>query len=224
MRSISYHPSGDYLLAGTDHEIIRLYDLQSSTCYIPGASSDNHRGPINKVAFDTSGLLYTSCSRDGSIKLWDAVTNQCIMTIAAAHSGSEVFSVALSRSSRYILSRGKDDAVKLWDCGNGKLVRRYDGAHSQVRAPAVFSNAEDYILAGDDATSAISIWDTRASAQLGRCQGHDRPVKAIAACPTRNVFASGRCALQLYMRRQTNRPFVAWTTLCVSGPLQAYRR
>jgi len=41
-----------------------------------------------------------SSSRDGSIKLWDAVSNKCVNTFEKAHDGSQVCSVEFSRNGK----------------------------------------------------------------------------------------------------------------------------
>jgi WD40 repeat protein len=48
-----------------------------------------------------------SGSVDGSIKIWDAVSNRCIATFLQAHDGDEVCSVTFSRNGKYVLSSGK---------------------------------------------------------------------------------------------------------------------
>lgn len=34
VRSLSFHPSGDFLLAGTDHHVPHLYDVSTFQCYL----------------------------------------------------------------------------------------------------------------------------------------------------------------------------------------------
>lgn len=49
IRSISFHPSGDYIVAGTDNPLIRLYDINTLQCYVSPNGESNHLGPINQV-------------------------------------------------------------------------------------------------------------------------------------------------------------------------------
>lgn len=43
------HPSGDFLLAGTEHHMVRLYDVNTLQAYTCRKSTDHHFGPINML-------------------------------------------------------------------------------------------------------------------------------------------------------------------------------
>jgi cleavage stimulation factor subunit 1 len=57
--------------------------------------------------WSNDGKHFVSGSVDGSIKIWDAVSNRCIATFLQAHDGDEVCSVTFSRNGKYVLSSGK---------------------------------------------------------------------------------------------------------------------
>ena len=59
------------------------------------------------LRWSNDGKHFVSASVDGSIKIWDAVSNRCIATFLQAHDGDEVCSVTFSRNSKYVLSSGK---------------------------------------------------------------------------------------------------------------------
>lgn len=50
--------------------------------------------------YEPSARYFVSSSRDGSIKLWDAVSNKCVNTFEKAHDGSQVCSVTFSRNGK----------------------------------------------------------------------------------------------------------------------------
>ena len=115
VRSISFHPSGDFILAGTDNETIRLYDIATLQCYGARNPLDHHSGIVKQIRYAPTGTSYASCSSDGSVKLWDGVNNRCTTTLMSAHSGAKVTSVRFTRNARYLLTSGKDSIPKLWD-------------------------------------------------------------------------------------------------------------
>lgn len=55
---------------------------------------------IEYIRYEPSARYFVSCSRDGSIKLWDAVSNKCVNTFEKAHDGNQVCSVAFSRNGK----------------------------------------------------------------------------------------------------------------------------
>lgn len=50
VRLVSFHPSGDFLLAGTDHPIPHLYDVNTFQCYLSASMPEiGVNGAINQA-------------------------------------------------------------------------------------------------------------------------------------------------------------------------------
>ncbi|KAI9015543.1 WD40-repeat-containing domain protein [Hyaloraphidium curvatum] len=192
VRTISFHPSGDFILAGTDHEAPRVYDVKTSACYTPPNAADWHRQGINFARYSPSGALFATCSDDGSIKVFDVVSGRCTITLDNAHKSQPVWCCKFTRNSRYILSTGGDSTVKLWDVASGRAIRSYEGASfvtTQITAALSFN--EDYVISGDDRTNQCHLWDSRVGGQaLKKLPGHSNTVCAIAASNVDPCFAS----------------------------------
>ena len=127
LRSISFHPSGDFILVGTQHPTLRLYDINTFQCFVSCNPQDQHTDAICSVSYNPSANMYVTGSKDGCIKLWDGVSNRCITTFEKAHDGAEVCSAIFSKNSKYILSSGKDSVAKLWEISTGRTLVRYTG-------------------------------------------------------------------------------------------------
>lgn len=82
VRSIAFHPSGEFIISGTDHHSVRMFDIQSMKLYIPPSQNDHHLGAITRVRYAPNGTTFASCSLDGSIKIYETVSGKCINTIA----------------------------------------------------------------------------------------------------------------------------------------------
>lgn len=52
------------------------------------------------LRYSPGAKYFTSSSRDGSVKLWDGVSNKCVNTFHKAHGGAEVCSVLFSRNGK----------------------------------------------------------------------------------------------------------------------------
>ncbi|KAL5683842.1 hypothetical protein ACJX0J_010227, partial [Zea mays] len=150
VRSVCFHPCGDYLLAGTDHPVAHLYDINTFTCYL-SANAQDSSSPINQVRYSCTGSLYVTASKDGSLRIWDGVSAECVRPIIGAHGSSEAISAIFTKDERYVLSCGKDSRVKLWEVGTGRLVKQYAGAiRRQFRCQAVFNETEEFVLSVDE--------------------------------------------------------------------------
>jgi cleavage stimulation factor subunit 1 len=197
VRSIHIHPSGDYMLLGTAHNQIRMYDLNNMQCYTSPNPQDHHFGPINQVRYSTDGKLFVSGSKDGSIKIWDGVTGRCVNTIPSAYSG-QVYSVQFSMNSKYMLSNGQDYTAKLWDLSTGRQVRTYSASkktmktesaeQKPVRIQTCFNFNESSIVTSEG--NDVIIWDTRQARVLHRLSGHNKNVRWVAPSPVEHAYMS----------------------------------
>ncbi|KAJ8619767.1 hypothetical protein MRB53_028296 [Persea americana] len=170
VRSVSFHPSGEFLLAGTDHPIAHLYDINTFQCYLSANVQEiNVNGAINQVRYSSTGGMYVTASKDGAVRVWDGVTAQCVRSINGAHGSAEATSAIFTKDQRFILSCGKDSTAKLWEVGTGRLVKQYLGAtHTQLRCQAVFNETEEFVLSIDEPSNEIVIWDALTSEKVAR--------------------------------------------------------
>ncbi|CAA7393409.1 unnamed protein product [Spirodela intermedia] len=191
VRSVSFHPSGEFLLAGTDHPIPHLYDINTFQCYLSADMKDlGSNAVINQVRYSNSGALYVTASKDGAIRVWDGVTAQCVRTITQAHRLSESTSARFTKDGRFILSCGKDSAIKLWEVTSGRLVKQYLGAvHTQLLCQAVFNETEEFVLSVDEVKNEVVVWDALSSERVARWpSNHVGAPRWIEHSPTEAAF------------------------------------
>jgi len=195
IQCMSFHPTGDYLVVGTLASVIRMYDTNTSQCFVCAVPSHQHTGSVTSLRWSSDGKHFVSASIDGSIKVWDGVSNRCISTFLQAHDGSEVSSVQFSRNGKYVLSSGKDSLVKLWELSTSRCLIAYTGAGTtgkqEHRAQAVFNHTEDYVMFPDEATTSLCCWDSRnASRKQLLSLGHNGAVRHLVHSPTQAAFLS----------------------------------
>lgn len=195
IRTLHFHPSGNFLLVGTQHKTLRLYDVQTCRCYVSAVPEDQHQSAVNMVRWSPNGNAYVTAGMDGSFKIWDGVSCRCVNTFESAHDGAPVCSVMFSRNGKYILSSGKDSAVKLWELATGRCLITYTGAgttgHQTHRSMAVFNHTEDYVLFPDEATKSLCCWDSRnADRQRLLALNHNGPIRCFVHSPTTAAFMS----------------------------------
>ncbi|KAL5723190.1 Cleavage stimulation factor subunit 50 [Ranunculus cassubicifolius] len=193
VRSVSFHPSGEFLLAGTDHPIAHLYDINTFQCFLSSNPPEiGANGAINQVRYSSTGGMYVTASKDGAIRVWDGVTAQCVRSIIGAHGSAEATSASFTKDQRFVLSCGKDSSVKLWEVGSGRLVKQYLGAtHTQLRSQAVFNETEEFVLSIDEPNNEIIIWDALTSEKVARFpSNHSGAPRWLEHSPTEPTFLS----------------------------------
>ncbi|XP_008374652.1 cleavage stimulation factor subunit 50 isoform X2 [Malus domestica] len=192
VRSVSFHPSGDFVLAGTDHPIPHLYDINTFQCYLSANAPEiNDNGAINQVRYTATGGMYVTASKDGVLRLWDGATAKCVRSIPA-HVMAEATSANFTKDQRFVLSSGKDSTVKLWDVGTGKLVKQYLGAtHTKLRCQAVFNDTEEFVLSIDEPANEIVIWDAMTADKVAKWpSNHIGAFRWLAHSPTEAAFVT----------------------------------
>jgi len=189
VRSLSIHPSGDYFVAGCEQPTIRLYDIHTAQCYVSSCPRDQHVGSVNMVKYCQNAHLYASAGEDGSIKVWDGVSNRCVQTIQNAHAGEGVCSVEFTKNAKYLLSSGKDSIVRLWELASGRPILVYTGAElsgkQQHRAQAHFNHTEDYVVFPCERSVSLCCWNSRTGERQRLMPlGHNSAARWVIHSPT----------------------------------------
>lgn len=192
VKSLDFHPSGDFLLVGTQQPLLRLYDVEKLNAFTTKNGRDNHKGSINRAKYSRDAKMFVSCSKDGSIKVWDAVNGTCINTIEKAHDGMSVTQVNISSEGKQILSSGKDGSVHLFDLSTGNKIQSYGGAnHSKCRAESTWTCNEDFVIGVSD--KVVVVWEALSGRNIARLSGHTNSISSIASSPSEYSFVS--CSL-----------------------------
>ncbi len=101
-----------------------------------------HSQSVSSVAWSQDGSRIVSGSLDNSLKVWDAASGKCVLTLAG-HSQS-VMSVAWSPpDGSRIVSGGSDATMREWDAVTGQMLRTWVTIGSEV---ALVDFAENQIL------------------------------------------------------------------------------
>jgi WD40 repeat protein/serine/threonine protein kinase len=144
-----------------------------------------HADSVFSVCLSVGNRFALSGSKDGTLKLWDMETGQCLQTFSG-HTGS-VFSVCLSADSRFALSGGDDGILRLWDVATGKCVRTFI-EHINVVFSMHLSVDIRFILSGSfDGT--LKLWEITTGQCVRTFIGHTDEVFSVC------LSADGRFAL-----------------------------
>jgi WD40 repeat protein/serine/threonine protein kinase len=148
------------------------------------ATLQSQTAPIVSVAFNPSGLVLATASRDNTIQLWDMNTLKATTTLQ-----DNVLAVAFSPNGPYMASADWDKSVKLWDPASGQVLATLSGHTDQVLAVAFSPDGRLLASAGRDRT--IRIWNNGGDKILRILTGNTADVNAIAWSPDGRTIASG---------------------------------
>eukprot|EP00656_Telonema_subtile_P051021 TRINITY_DN6759_c0_g1_i2.p1 TRINITY_DN6759_c0_g1~~TRINITY_DN6759_c0_g1_i2.p1 ORF type:complete len:279 (+),score=34.00 TRINITY_DN6759_c0_g1_i2:232-1068(+) len=194
VNGVAWHPSGEFLLAGTDHGAPHLYmpSKHSNHCFLPPDEASYHSAAITSVQFSPDGSKYASCSADGAIKLWDGASSALVSEIPAAHDGRAVNSIVFSKDGKKLLSCGNDSLSRLWDVNSSEQVSTYAGAVHHVHpANSCWDESESFVFSHDEGSNSIVGWDCRTEEVLVKKKtDHKHTARCVVASPTERCMMS----------------------------------
>jgi WD40 repeat protein/nucleoside phosphorylase len=143
---------------------------------------------VKSVAWSPDGKKVVTGSRDKTIKVWDALSGECL-AVLSGH-GSTVRSVAWSPDGAYIVSGSRDKAIQIWDAYSYCCIHRICDAHDDWIRTVACSLDGKYIASGSDDKS-IKIWHAGTDNCAYTLSGHEKSVRAIAWSPDGSRILSG---------------------------------
>ncbi len=157
-------------------------NLRHRLAWLPGHSSH-----ISSVVFSPDGQRIASGAWDNTIRLWDAASGECLLTLRGHE--SSVASVAFSPDGQRIASGAWDNTVRLWDAASGEFLLTLQG-HCGAVASVVFSPDSQRIASGAWDNMA-HLWDAASGECLLTLRGHEGSVSSVAFSPDGKCIASG---------------------------------
>jgi WD40 repeat protein len=172
---------------------------------------EKHSDGVTCFAYSADGARIVSSSRDGNIRVWDAITFEQLAELECPHSA--VHSVSFSLDGKCIISSADDQTVRVWNAVTfwqlGMLkepeddlscVRFSSGGKHIVSGPHIdttfccvaFSSDSKHVVSGSH-DGTVRVWDTQTPTftRLGELHGHEGKVTSVAISPD-YWFRNGR--------------------------------
>jgi len=155
-----------------------------------------HSIPVTSCAFSVDGARLLSSSYDRTMKVWDAASGACLLTLSG-HSGF-VLGCAFSPDGARLLSASRDCTLKVWDAASGECLLTLDGHSNAVWDCAFSPDGARLVSASGDRT--LKVWDAASGECLLTLNGHFNSIRGCAFSPdgARLVSASDDRTLKVW--------------------------
>jgi WD40 repeat protein/serine/threonine protein kinase len=173
-------------------------------CHKELLALSGHAGRVGCVTFSSDGKRVASASGDGTVKVWDAATDQETLTLKAHSNGARC--VAFSPDGKRLASGSwfsdtGPGELKVWDAISGQEMLTLKG-HSNGVASVAFSPDGTRLTSADwgYGPGEIKLWDTMSGREMLTLKGHKEYVTCVAFSPDgrRLASASGDSTMRLW--------------------------
>ncbi|MCU0242943.1 MAG: hypothetical protein MUF51_11035 [Vicinamibacteria bacterium] len=150
------------------------------------ARLEGHSDPVLTVAVSPDGGQIASGGMDGTLRLWDRASQQCL-SIFRGHEEA-VTSVAFTPDGRFAVSASWDGILRVWDIDKKECALALDGEVGSLSTVAITPDGRQLAAAGQD--GVIQIWDLKAQRIAKTFKGHIGEVAHLAYSPDGRFLAS----------------------------------
>ncbi len=184
-----------------------LYSNLAKEAYAP-QTLQGHRAVIYRLAVNPNSSQLFSASSDGTIKVWDTRTGECLRTLQRQEGSGDC--LAFDVNGEQFFSAPSDDTIKAWNTQTGKCLGILEGLEGRVYSLAVGDSGKVFLSSSDH---TIKAWDT----QTGKClrtlqEGHEggvpriwNPRLALNAKGEKLFSSSCNCTIEVWDTRTDKR-------------------
>ena len=153
--------------------------------------SEGHSDSVTCIALIPDGRV-VSGSNDSTVRVWDAVTGQCLQTLR----GHEdiITCVAVFPDGR-VVSGSDDRILRMWDVTTGKCMQTLQGHKSGISCVTVLPDGQVVSGAWDN---TLRVWDGSTGQCLQTFQGHKSGISCVAVLPDGVVSGSRDNTLRVW--------------------------
>ncbi|XP_013199187.2 transducin beta-like protein 3 [Amyelois transitella] len=123
-----------------------------------------HKGPVARLAFDSSNDCLASGGSDGNIRLWDLAHHTCTSSLRGAMGVFTVLIYHPNPSKELIFGAADDTKIRSWNSKNGKESVIYSGHFSKVTSLQFTADGEHMVSSGRD--RVLILWKLSESKAL----------------------------------------------------------
>ncbi len=126
-------------------------------------------------------------SWDGTLRIWDLHSGDCIETIEGAGNDS-LFCLSADKKGRHAISGHCEGCVRLWNLETGECLTTLKGHSEHVNSVQITPDGRFAVSGSGDKT--VKVWDLEAGTCVGTLEGHQDQVFSVALSPDGALIAS----------------------------------
>lgn len=123
-----------------------------------------HKGPVARLAFDSSDDNIASGGSDGNIRLWDLAHNTCTSSLRGAMGVFTVLKYHPDSSKQLIFGAADDTKIRSWNSKTGNEHMVYSGHFSKVTSLQFTPDGQNMVSSGRD--RVLILWNINESKAL----------------------------------------------------------
>ncbi len=183
--TLSVSPNGKTIVSSTGGKTIQIHELATGKEVLKIFPA--HGRSIQCVSFSSNGSLLASIGRPEGIKIWNANTGECIVTIPHPPGYIYWYRLAFSPDGTKLASAGS--GYRISDARTGKDIVNALSKDTVFRAVTFSADGRWIATGGND--NEVSIVDAESGKVVKTLRGHERDIGALAFSRDGKYLASG---------------------------------
>jgi len=187
--AVCFSPDGMLALSGNHDHTVKIWDISDQNIRaltMQNMSSgqckhtlSGHTAQISSVSFSPDGKQALSGSLDGTVKIWDVDTGECIRTNNNKVEGAfySATRVSFSPDGNYALSANTNNTVLLWNITTGQCIHVMDGHRGVVYDVCFSADGKQALTGSGDRT--MKLWDITTGQCTRIFTGHTREITSV---------------------------------------------
>ena len=159
----------------------RASGIADNRCHLPKKQVHiwrGHSGGVQRIKlFPGYGHLLLSCSLDGTVKIWDCLSDKKCKQTYTGHSQA-VRDIQFTHGGRRFYSAGFDTLVRLWDTETGQVISTLSDS-TLAFCLAVHPDNFDSVVVGTQSKKAVQ-FDSGSGRIVQQYAGHQGSVSSVS--------------------------------------------